>query len=141
MSEIQKGEIMKGLTSLCLFLFTILISAGDPLAQNGPKPESSEEYPCAYYKMRVVKPPDDVDFKLRIAKPDESIDYRTPVINPCKKPDIIALEMKPNELYNVTGSQIAPALRFRFPFAGELKSPLEMLKEFALPKNPKSGQR
>jgi hypothetical protein len=154
---------MKGLTSVCLFLFTVLIAAGDSLAQNGPNPiphglrwqyvlltmedrKSSEEDPCAYFRMRVVKPPDDVDYKLRIAKPDESIDYRTIVINPCKKPEIIALGIKPNDIKNVTGSQIAPALRFRFPSGGEqksqsgLKSPSEMLKEFALPKNPKSGQ-
>jgi hypothetical protein len=137
---------MKGLTSLCLFLFTVLIAAGDSLAQNGPNPESSEEDPCAYYRMRVVKPPDDIDYKLRISKPDESIDYRTIVINPCKKPDILALGIKPNDIKNVKGSQIAPALRFRFPSDGELKSqsglksPSEMLKEFALKKNPKSGQ-
>jgi hypothetical protein len=112
---------MTRLTSLCLFLFTILISAGYLLAQNGPNPESSEEDPCARFRMRVVKPPDDVDYKLRIAKPIEGIDYKLIVINPCKIPDNSRSGIKQNNLNTETGSQIAPALRFRFPSGGETK--------------------
>src|SRR5262245_48319152 len=132
---------MTRVTSLCLFLFTTLISVSYPLAQNSPKPESSDEDPCARYKMRVAKPPEDVDYKLRIAKPSEDIDYKLIVINPCKIPDISKLEINHNYIDTLTGNQITPTLQFRFPSGGELKSPSEMLKEIALPKNPRSGQK
>ena len=42
---------------------------------------------------------------------------------------------------NNTRNTITPPLRFNVPSAAELKTPSEMLKEFALPKNPKKEQR
>ena len=132
---------MTRVTSLCFFLFTILTSVSYPLAQNSPKTESLDEDPCARYKMRVVKPPDDVDYKLRITKISDDIDPRM-VINPCKMPPYLSrLGTIQNNIGALTGTQLTPTLRFRFPSGGEMKSPSEMLKELALPKSQKSWRR
>jgi hypothetical protein len=77
---------------------------------------------------------------LRISKPMEGIDYKLIVINPCKMPESNLAEVVPSKPDN-TRNTITPPLRFKVPSAGELKTPSEMLKEFALPKNPKKEQR
>jgi hypothetical protein len=73
---------------LYILFFCLLISCTWALAQGSSDTKDNDKKDdCSEYKMRVVRPSNEIDYKLRIAKPREDIDFKGRVVDPCKKPD------------------------------------------------------
>jgi hypothetical protein len=73
---------------LYVLFFCLLICCTWALAQDGSTQKDNDEKDrCSEYKMRVVKPSNEIDYKLRITKPRKDIDFKGKIVDPCEKPD------------------------------------------------------
>ncbi len=113
------------------FLAVALIMALGSFAQAQDK-EKQQDDPCARFAMGVVKPAENVDPKM-VLQIDANTDQAM-VVNPCRPTMRLAEQTKPTLPESPRQqNSIAPSLRFRLP-EGQVKSPSEVLKQFAAPK-------
>jgi hypothetical protein len=64
------------------FVFASVIVVPAQEEQRASKPNESG-HQCSRFKMRVVSPPEDVDYKLRLVAPRSDVEYKLRVLNPC----------------------------------------------------------
>ena len=118
------------MTKSLLLIAMTLAFGGGAYAQDSQSQQDSD--PCARFKMRVVKPPENLDPKM-VLQVDASLDQAM-VVNPCPPPSRVATELKPAvPKFGQRQNAIAPLLKLNPP-DGQLKSPSEVLKQFAAPK-------
>ena len=114
--------------SLLMFALTIVLS-GFAFAQDS-QPQTEND-PCANFKMRVVKPSETLDSKMVL--PADAGDHPM-VKNPCRPSSRLAEQTKPGSPESPQQQpSAAPSLKFRLP-EGRVKTPSEVLKQFAVPK-------
>jgi len=114
------------------FLLVALIMALGNFAQAQDRQNQQNDDPCARFAMRVVKPDENVDPKM-VLQIDANADQAM-VVNPCRPAMRLAEQIKPISPESPRQqNSIAPSLRFRLP-EGQVKSPSEVLKQFAAPK-------
>lgn len=114
------------------FLTISLIMALGCFAQAQDRQNQHNDDSCARFAMRVVKPVENVDPKM-VLQVDANMDQAM-VVNPCRPAMRLAEQTKPTLPESPRQqNSIAPSLRFRLP-EGQVKSPSEVLKQFAAPK-------
>lgn len=94
---------------------------------------------CAGFKMRVVKPSENHDPKMAI-QADANLDQAM-VVDPCPPSSRIATRQKPiSPEFEPRQNAVGPSLKFNLP-DGQVKSPAEVLKQFATPALPKPERK
>ncbi len=78
----RRTMLMRQVVHTIAFVLASFIVAPAQEEQRASKPDVSD-HPCSRFKMRVVSPPEDVDYKLRIITPRSDVDYKGRVLNPC----------------------------------------------------------
>ena len=106
-----------------------LVLSGAEYAQDNQAQDSDR---CAGFKMRIVKPDEKLDSKM-ILQMDGSLDQAM-VVNPCPPSKRVATQFRvvPPPVIQRQNA-IAPSLKLN-PSDGQLKTPAEVLKQFAAPK-------
>lgn len=126
---------------LSIVLLTAIGYVGN--TENNTMNLAQDDTPCAKFKMRVVKPPDDLDSKM-VDKADSNLDQAM-VINPCPATPLTATRLKSaSEESQQNGNVALPSLKFKLlgdSLESGLKSPSEVLKQFATPTTPKPDRK
>ncbi|MGH9844717.1 MAG: hypothetical protein ACREEM_38865 [Blastocatellia bacterium] len=86
---------------------------------------------CSRFKMRVVKPAENIDQKM-VVKPAEGIDYKGIVVDPCRPPvqQVNGAPKKTSPWDQKPAPAITPWQRTPHGVEGGLKSPSEILRKY-----------
>ncbi len=136
---------MRRLSITAFALSSILFSSD--YTQQIPDASSDE---CGRYKMRVVKPSEDIDYKLIVVRPAEGVDFKGRVINPCasdKSPLALVPRSIPNQDWKIPRSTpdqndinifITPSFKSQLKPETTQNVPSEVLKKYQLPSDQNS---
>lgn len=116
--------------SLLSIVLLITLSTAGYVQENTANNNQQDNDPCSRFKMRVVKPSENLDPKM-VIKADANLDQAM-VINPCTATPLTAARLQstsPTE-FEQKQNAVLPSLRFKLPDSG-LKSPSEVLKQFS----------
>ncbi len=130
------------MTKSLLSIVLLITVSGIGYAQNNTTNNQQDNDTCARFKMRVAKPPENLDPKI-VINLDINLDGAM-VVNPCPTTPLTAPQLKSTvENSGQKEKAVSPSLKFKLPNSSldsGLKSPSEVLKQFAAPTTPKPNR-